>query len=221
MKLLLVEDDAETVRLLRKGLGEQGFVVDNFCNGADGLEAALSREYNLVILDVLMPELNGWGVLSQLREMDQQIPVLMLTADGAIHQRIKGLNMGADDYVTKPFIFSELSARIRSLLRRCGETQPDVLRCEDLVLDPDRFEVERGGVRIDLTSKEFQLLELLLRNKGSVLSRAFIIEQVWEIAFDGESNIVEVMMRRLRTKIDDGFEKKLIFTIRGRGYVIY
>ena len=221
MKLLLVEDDPETVRLLKQGLGEQGFIVDNFVNGADGLEAALSRDYDVVILDVMVPELSGWEILAQLREINQNIPVLMLTANGAIHQRVKGLNLGADDYVVKPFIFSELSARIRSLLRRCNEPQPETLRCEDLVLDPDRFEVERGGRRIELTSKEFQLLELLLRNKGGVLSRPFIIEQIWEISFEGESNIVEVIIRRLRNKIDDPHDRKLIHTIRGRGYVIH
>jgi two-component system copper resistance phosphate regulon response regulator CusR len=221
MKLLLLEDDSQTVRLLRQGLGEQGFVVDNFSNGAEGLEAALSRNYDLVILDVMMPEMDGWDVLARLRETDQQVPVMMLTANAAIHQRVKGLNLGADEYVTKPFIFSELNARIRSLLRRCQETPPDVLRCEDLVLDPERFEVERSGARIALTSKEFQLLELLLRNKGGVLSRAFIIEQVWEISFDGESNIVETIIRRLRTKIDDAHDRKLIHTIRGRGYVVH
>jgi len=221
MKLLLLEDDSEIVRLLRQGLGEQGFVVDNFANGADGLEAALSRDYDLVILDVMMPEMNGWDVLAQLREVDQQIPVMMLTANAAIHQRVKGLTLGADDYITKPFIFSELNARVRSLLRRCRDPQPETLRCEDLVLDPERFEVERGGTRIELTSKEFQLLELLMRNKGGVLSRAFIIEQVWEISFDGESNIVEVIIRRLRNKIDDAHGRKLIHTIRGRGYVLH
>lgn len=221
MKLLLVEDDPETVRLLKQGLGEQGFIVDNFVNGADGLEAALSRDYDLVILDVMVPELSGWDILAQLREINQNIPVLMLTANGAIHQRVKGLNLGADDYIVKPFIFSELNARIRSLLRRCNEPQPETLRCEDLVLDPDRFEVERGGRRIELTSKEFQLLELLLRNKGGVLSRPFIIEQIWEISFEGESNIVEVIIRRLRNKIDDPHDRKLIHTIRGRGYVIH
>lgn len=221
MKLLLVEDDPETVRLLKQGLGEQGYVVDNFESGADGLEAALSRAYDLVILDVMVPELNGLEVLGRLRETDANVPVLMLTANGAIHQRVKGLNLGADDYVIKPFIFSELHARIRSLLRRCNEREPETLRCEDLVLDPERFEVERAGRRIELTSKEFQLLQLLLRNKGGVLSRPFIIEQIWEISFDGESNIVEVIIRRLRNKIDDTSDRKLIHTIRGRGYVIH
>lgn len=221
MKLLLVEDDPETVRLLKQGLGEQGYIVDNFKNGADGLEAAQSRDYDLIILDIMLPEMNGWDVLQQVRETNQNIPILMLTANGAIHQRVRGLNLGADDYVIKPFIFSELNARVRSLLRRCNEPQPETLRCEDLVLDPERFEVERAGRRIDLTSKEFQLLELLLRNKGGVLSRPFIIEQIWEISFEGESNIVEVIIRRLRTKIDDPHDRKLIHTIRGRGYVLH
>jgi two-component system, OmpR family, copper resistance phosphate regulon response regulator CusR len=221
MKLLLVEDDPETVRLLKQGLGEQGYIVDNFENGAEGLEAAQSREYDLIILDIMLPEMSGWDVLAQLRESNQNVPILMLTANGAIHQRVRGLNLGADDYIIKPFIFSELNARIRSLLRRCNEPQPETLRCEDLVLDPERFEVERAGRRIELTSKEFQLLELLLRNKGGVLSRPFIIEQIWEISFEGESNIVEVIIRRLRNKIDDPHDRKLIHTIRGRGYVLH
>lgn len=220
MKLLVVEDDEKTVRFLRQGLIEQGFVVDDFRNGADGLEAALSQLYDLVILDVVMPEKSGWDVLEQLRKTDQETPVLMLTARDAVEHRVKGLTMGADDYVLKPFVFSELVARIRNILRRRNDDHSEVLSFEDLILDPIRFEVERAGKRIDLTAKEFQLLELLLRQKGGVLSRTYIAEHVWDVSFDGDSNVVEVIIRRLRAKIDDEHPRKLIHTIRGRGYVI-
>jgi two-component system, OmpR family, copper resistance phosphate regulon response regulator CusR len=220
MKLLVVEDDEKTVRLLKQGFGEHGFVVDDCRNGIDGLESALSQVYDMIVLDVMLPGKDGWDVLSQLRTADRNTPVVMLTARDAVEYRVKGLTIGADDYVVKPFAFSELIARIHTILRRRKQVAPEFLEFEDLVVDPKRFEVERAGKIIDLTSKEFLLLELLLRQPGHVLSRTYIAEQVWDMAFDCDSNVVEVNIRRLRAKIDDPFARKLIHTIRGRGYVI-
>lgn len=220
MKLLVVEDDEKTVRLLKQGFGEHGFVVDDCRNGVDGLESALSQAYDMIVLDVMLPEKDGWTVLAQLRAADRDTPVVMLSARDSVEYRVKGLTTGADDYVIKPFAFSELIARINSILRRRRQAAPEILEFEDISVDPQRFIVEREGQPLDLTSKEFLLLELLLRHQGEVLSRTFIAEQVWDMAFDGDSNVVEVNIRRLRGKIDDPFERKLIHTIRGRGYVI-
>jgi two-component system copper resistance phosphate regulon response regulator CusR len=220
MKLLVVEDDEKTVRLLRQGFGEHGFVIDDCRNGIDGLDAALSQSYDVIILDVMLPGKDGWQVLDQLRAADRMTPVVMLTARDAVEYRVKGLTAGADDYVVKPFAFSELLARIYSVLRRRGSVAPDNLEFEDLALDPKRFTVSRGGQVIELTSKEFLLLELLMRQRGEVLSRTYIAEQVWDMLFDGDSNVVEVNIRRLRAKIDEPFTRKLIQTVRGRGYVI-
>jgi two-component system copper resistance phosphate regulon response regulator CusR len=220
MKLLVVEDDEKTVRLLRQGFGENGFVIDDCRNGVDGLEAALSQSYDLIVLDVMLPGKDGWEVLNQLRTVDRTTPVVMLTARDAVEYRVKGLTAGADDYVIKPFAFSELLARIQTVLRRRRDVVPDTLMYQDLVLDPKRFSVTRAGKSIELTAKEFVLLELLLRQRGEVLSRAYIAEQVWDMSFDGDSNVVEVNIRRLRAKVDDPFERKLIHTVRGRGYVL-
>ncbi len=220
MKLLVIEDDEKTVRLLKQGFGENGFVVDDCRNGTDGLDAALSQAYDVVVLDVMLPGKDGWEVLDKLRAADRRTPVVMLTARDAVGYRVKGLTAGADDYVIKPFAFSELLARIRSVLRRRGNVAPDLLEFQDLVIDPRRFIVSRAERLIDLTSKEFLLLELLVRQQGEVLSRAYIAEQVWDMSFDSDSNVVDVNIRRLRAKIDDPFPRKLIHTIRGRGYVI-
>ncbi len=220
MKLLVVEDDEKTIRLLRQGFGEYGFVIDDCRNGIDGLDTALSQTYDMIVLDVMLPGKDGWEVLTQLRAADRQTPVVMLTARDAVEYRVKGLTAGADDYVVKPFAFSELLARIHTVLRRRKDVVPETLAFDDLTLDPKRFAVERAGRKIELTSKEFLLLELLLRQQGEVLSRTYIAEQVWDMAFDGDSNVVEVNVRRLRGKIDDPFPRKLIHTIRGRGYVI-
>ena len=220
MKLLVVEDDQKTMRLLKQGLGEHGFVVDGCDNGVDGLESALSQAYNLIILDVMLPEMDGWDVLAQLRTSDRNTPVVMLTAREAVEHRVRGLTSGADDYLTKPFAFSELLARINTILKRRQQVAPDILRFEDLELDPKRFHVKRAGASVELTSKEFLLLELLMRQQGEVLSRTYISEQIWDMAFDADSNVVEVNIRRLRGKMDDPFDRKLIHTVRGRGYVI-
>lgn len=219
MKALIIEDEIKTGDYLRKGLSENGFVVDLATNGEDGLHLALTGEYDIIVLDVMMPGRDGWSVLQELRH-SQQTPVIFLTARDKVEDRVKGLELGADDYLVKPFAFSELLARIRTLMRRGKIQQPDVLSIADLELDPLRRRATRGQTRIDLTAKEFTLLHLLLRRQGEVLSRTLIAEQVWDMNFDSDTNVVEVAMRRLRAKIDDNFEKKLIHTIRGMGYVL-
>ena len=219
MKALIVEDEAKTGDYLRKGLSENGFIVDLANNGQDGLHLALTGEYDIIVLDVMLPVRDGWSVLQELRR-SQQTPVIFLTARDKVEDRVKGLELGADDYLVKPFAFSELLARIRTLLRRGKIQQPEVLHIADLELDPLRRRATRDQTRIDLTAKEFTLLHLFLRRQGEVLSRTFIAEQVWDMNFDSDTNVVEVAMRRLRAKIDDNFDKKLIHTIRGMGYVL-
>lgn len=219
MKALIIEDEAKTGDYLRKGLGENGFIVDLANNGVDGLHLALTGEYDIIVLDVSLPGKDGWQVLQELR-LKQETPVIFLTARDKVEDRVKGLELGADDYLVKPFAFSELLARIRTLLRRGKIQQPDVLHIADLELDPVRRKATRGTSRIDLTAKEFALLHLFLRRQGEVLSRTFIAEQVWDMNFDSDTNVVEVAIRRLRAKIDDSFDKKLLHTIRGMGYVM-
>ena len=219
MKALIVEDEVKTGDYLRKGLSENGFIVDLACNGEDGLHLALTGEYDVIVLDVTLPGKDGWNVLQELRR-SQQTPVIFLTARDKVEDRVKGLELGADDYLVKPFAFSELLARIRTLLRRGKIQQPEILQIADLELDPIRRRAIRGQARIDLTAKEFTLLHLFLRRQGEVLSRTFIAEQVWDMNFDSDTNVVEVAMRRLRAKIDDSYDKKLIHNIRGMGYVL-
>jgi two-component system copper resistance phosphate regulon response regulator CusR len=219
MKALIVEDEAKTGDYLRKGLSENGFVVDLAVNGEDGLHLALTGEYDIIVLDVMLPKKDGWSVLRELR-LSQQTPVIFLTAKDKVEDRVKGLELGADDYLLKPFAFSELLARIRTLMRRGKIQQPEVMSIADLELDPIRRRATRAQTRIDLTAKEFTLLHLFLRRQGEVLSRTLIAEQVWDMNFDSDTNVVEVAMRRLRAKIDDPFDKKLIHTIRGMGYVL-
>lgn len=220
MRMLVIEDDLKTLGLLEQAFRENGFMVDGHTNGIDGLNAALEHDYDMVVLDVMLPQKDGWQVLDQLRQQNKNTPVIMLTARDAVEHRVRGLTAGADDYVVKPFAFSELLARVHGILKRRKPTASEVMAFEDLTLDSRRFEVTRAGNRIDLTSKEFLLLELLLRQQGDVLSRAYIAEQVWDMSFDGDSNVVEVSIRRLRAKIDDPYERKLVQTVRGRGYVI-
>ena len=219
MKALIVEDEAKTGEYLRKGLSENGFIVDLASNGHDGLHLALTGEYDIIVLDVMLPGKDGWSVLQELRR-SQQTPVIFLTARDKVEDRVKGLELGADDYLVKPFAFSELLARIRTLMRRGKVQQPEVLSIANLELDPLRRRATRDQTRIDLTAKEFALLHLFLRRQGEVLSRTYIAEQVWDMNFDSDTNVVEVAMRRLRAKIDDNFDKKLIHTIRGMGYVL-
>lgn len=219
MKVLIVEDQVKTGDYLLKGLSENGFNADLATDGAGGLHLALTGEYDVIVLDVMLPGMDGWSVLQELRR-SRQTPVIFLTARDKIEDRVKGLELGADDYLVKPFAFSELLARIRTLLRRGKIQQPEVLCVADLELDPIRRRATRGHARIDLTAKEFVLLHLLLRRQGEILSRTFIAEQVWDMNFDSDTNVVEVAIRRLRAKIDDDFDKKLIHTIRGMGYVL-
>lgn len=218
MKLLIVEDDQKARDFLKKGLEEQGFVVDCAGNGAEGLDLASAQSYDLIVLDVMMPVRDGWWMLSELRRRNCSSAVIMLTARESVESRVQGLTLGADDYLVKPFAFTELLARIKAIMRRSSTLLPEVLSLEDLELDPRRHLVRRGNQRIELTAKEFLLLELLLRHKGEVLSRTYISEQVWDMRFDTDSNVVDVNIRRLRAKVDDPFPRKLIHTIRGRGY---
>lgn len=221
MRILVVEDEPKTGDYLKQGLAEAGFMVDLARDGLDGLHLALTEAYDLAVLDVMLPGIEGWQVLQGIRKAGKDMPVLFLTARDSVDDRVKGLELGADDYLVKPFAFSELLARVRTLLRRGSKTkEADVLRAADLELDLMRRRVTRSGKKIDLTSKEFSLLELLLRRQGEVLPRSLIASQVWDMNFDSDTNVIEVAIRRLRAKVDDSFELKLIHTVRGMGYVL-
>ena len=221
MKILIVEDEPKTGDYLKQGLVEAGFVVDLVRDGQDGLHHALTETYDLAILDVMLPGLDGWSVLRGIRTAGKDTPVLFLSARDHVDDRVKGLELGADDYLVKPFAFSELLARVRTLLRRGAKASAaEFLRAADLECDLLRRRVTRAGRRIELTAKEFALLELLLRRQGEVLPRSLIASQVWDMNFDSDTNVIEVAMRRLRAKLDDNFEPKLIRTVRGMGYVL-
>ncbi len=221
MKILIVEDEPKAGDYLRQGLREAGYVVDLVTNGIDGLHHGLEGDHDLVILDVMLPGMDGWQVLSSLRSRGREMPVLFLTARDQVEDRVKGLELGADDYLVKPFSFAELLARVRTILRR-GRSglEATTLQVADLELDLLRRRVTRAGKRIDLTAKEFGLLELLMRRHGEVLPRSLIASQVWDVNFDSDTNVIEVAMRRLRSKVDDPFELRLIQTVRGMGYVL-
>jgi two-component system copper resistance phosphate regulon response regulator CusR len=220
MKLLIVEDEQKAAAYLCKGLTENGFVVDVADRGDIGLDLAWTGDYDLIILDVMLPGADGWTVLQRLREAGKQTPVLFLTARDSVQDRVKGLDLGADDYLIKPFAFSELLARVRTLLRRGPAQQSEIVRVADIELDLVRHKATRGGKRLNLTPKEFSLLSLLTRRTGEVLSRTLIAEQVWDMNFDSNTNVVDVHVRRLRSKVDDPFLEKLIHTVRGVGYVL-
>ena len=220
MKILLVEDEPKTVAFLRKGLTEHGFVVDAAERGDDGLHLALTHHYEAVVLDVMLPGLDGWAVLAEMRRAGRTTPVLFLTARDAVDDRVRGLELGADDYLVKPFAFAEFLARVRSLLRRGPARQPESLQVADLEIDLVRLKATRAGRHLDLTPKEFLLLSLLARRAGEVLSRTLIAEQVWDVNFESDTNVVDVNVRRLRAKADDPFDQKLIHTVRGVGYVL-
>ena len=220
MKILVVEDETKTAAYLRKGLTESGFTVDLAEDGAEGFQMARTGDHDLIVLDVMLPERDGWSVLSGLRGSGKQTPVLFLTARDAVEDRVRGLQAGADDYLVKPFAFAELLARVRTLLRRSPVRQPETLCIGDLDIDFHAHRAMRGGRRLDLTPKEFSLLSLLARRKGEVVTRTVIAGQVWDMNFDSHTNVVDVHIRRLRTKVDDPFEQKLIRTVRGVGYVL-
>ena len=220
MRLLVIEDEAKTAKFLKKGLSEAGFVVDVALDGQDGLELAKNVEFDIIILDIMLPGLDGWQVLTGLRQAGKTTQVLFLTARDAVHERVRGFELGADDYLVKPFAFSELLARVRSRLRRMPARPQDVVCMADLEIDLLRHRATRGGRRLDLTTKEFLLLSLLARRAGEVLSRTVIAESVWDMNFDSETNVVDVSVRRLRSKVDDPFASKLIHTVRGAGYVL-
>lgn len=219
MRILVIEDDERAVTYLRKGLAEAGYVVESALNGEDGLDLATTRPFDLIILDVMLPRRNGWSVMSDLRRQ-VDTPVIFLTARDAVPDRIKGLELGADDYLLKPFAFSELLARIRTVLRRGPLQQTASLRIADLELDLIRHHARRGGEQLTLTAKEFSLLALMARHQGEVLTRTQIAELVWDIHFHSDSNVVDVAIARLRRKVDHGFGAELIHTVRGVGYVL-
>ncbi|MCY1274136.1 Transcriptional activator protein CopR [compost metagenome] len=221
MKLLIVEDEPKTGQYLQQGLSEAGFSVELARDGLEGQHLALAGDHDLIVLDVMLPGRDGWQILRSLREAGRGVPVLFLTARDSVADRVQGLELGADDYLVKPFAFAELLARVRTLLRR-GASTPALthLQAADLRLDLLRRRVERDGRRIDLSAKEFALLELLLRRQGEVLPKSLIASQVWDMNFDSDTNVIEVAIRRLRAKVDDGFAQPLIHTVRGMGYVL-
>ncbi|MBX3709173.1 MAG: heavy metal response regulator transcription factor [Gammaproteobacteria bacterium] len=219
MRILIVEDENKTAAYLKKGLSESGFIVDIATNGEDGLYLATHHHYDLIVLDVMLPKVSGWSIIVEIRRMYPDARVLFLTARDDVEDKVKGFELGADDYLVKPFAFSELLARIRSLLRR-GTTQlSDNLCISDLTIDILKHKATRNSQRLNLTPKEFALLVMLAQREGEVLSRTLIAESVWDINFDSDTNVVDVAIRRLRQKVDDPFEKKLIHTVRGMGYV--
>ncbi len=218
MRILVVEDEPKTARYLRKGLSEHGYVVDTADNGIDGLKLALHGQFDLILLDLMMAGLDGLSLLRQLRAQ-RDTPVLVLSARDTVDDRVAGLQLGADDYLVKPFAFSELLARVQTLLRRSQSRVDLVLQVDDLEVDLARRRVTRAGRRVDLTAKEFALLDYFMRNTGRVLSRTLIAEHVWDLNFDSDTNVVDVTVRRLRAKIDDGHTSRLLHTLRGVGYV--
>lgn len=220
MRILIVEDEQKVSRFIVSGLTAESYAVDAASDGRTGLELASTYDYDLVILDLMLPQLSGTEVLRGIRRIDHRVPILMLTARDSVADKVEHLEAGADDYLTKPFAFAELMARIKALLRRGSVDRPNVLRIADLELDRLSQQVRRASKRVDLTAKEYALLEYLMSNAGRVLSRTMIIDHVWDQSFDGATNIVDVYVRHLRGKVDDGYDKKLIRTVRGVGYKI-
>lgn len=222
MRILVIEDETSLAQTLQRGLSEHGHVVDTVPDGVDGLHLAVEGSYDLLLIDVMLPGLDGFGVLQALRR-SRDTPVLMLTARDGVADRVRGLQGGADDYLVKPFAFAELLARVDALLRRGGaerSLRPSTLAFADLEVDLLARRAVRSGVRLNLTAKEFKLLALMLRRQGEVLSRTVLADQVWDMNFDSDTNVIDVAVRRLRRKLDDPFERKLLHTVRGMGYVL-
>jgi heavy metal response regulator len=220
MRILVIEDDRRVASFIRRGLSADKFVVDVAQEGQSGLDLALSKDYNLIILDLMLPGLTGQEVLDGIRKTNRTVPVLILTAKGAVRDKVELFEKGCDDYLTKPFAFAELQARVKALLRRGKTENRDRLQVADLYVDFNKRLVTRSGRKIELTLKEYALLEYLIRNAGQVLSRSMIVDQVWDQSFDSFTNVVDVYIRYLRNKVDQGFELKLIHTVRGVGYVL-
>lgn len=220
MRLLVIEDEQKVANFIKQGLEEEGYAVDHAADGASGLQMALEGLHDVIVLDVLLPRLDGLGVLQQLRQENVTTPVLLLTVRATIEDKVLGLDAGADDYLTKPFAFEEFVARVRALLRRRAETAPPILQVADLALDPARRVVSRGDQKIDLTPREFALLDYFMRNPGRVLTRTMIANRVWDYTFDAATNVIDVYVNYLRKKIDSGHDDKLLHTVRGVGYVL-
>ena len=218
MRVLVVEDEVKMAGLLKRALEEEGYAVDTAADGAEAIWLGTENPYDAVVLDLMLPDVDGFEVCRKLREAGRWSPVLMLTARDAVGDRVSGLDAGADDYLTKPFSFEELLARLRALIRRGAHERPAILRCGDVTLDPSTRRVARGDVPIDLTAKEYSLLEYFMRHPGEVLSRTRLIEHVWDFAYEGDSNVVDVYVRYLREKIDRPFGQDSIETVRGAGY---
>jgi DNA-binding response OmpR family regulator len=220
MRVLVVEDEKKTASFISKALQAEGFAVSTCHRGDEALAAAANSSFDGIVLDIMLPGLDGLSILKQLRSRKNQTPVLLVSARGAVNERIEGLNAGADDYLPKPFVIAELVARVRALGRRGGESKSTLLRVADLTLDTISHRAERGGKSFDLTAREFRLLEFLMRSSGHICGRMSIIEKVWDYDFDPGTNLVDVYIKRLREKIDEGFESKLLHTVRGAGYVL-
>ena len=220
MRVLVVEDEKKTAAFVRKALQAEQFAVDVSHNGSEALTLALNTPFDAIVLDIMLPGRDGISVVRQLREKHVRTPILLLSARGEVNERVDGLNAGADDYLPKPFVLAELIARVRALGRRTAEPHSVVMRVADLALNTVTHEAERGGTRIELTAREYRLLELLMRSAGRICSRMTILEKVWDYDFDPGTNVVDVYIRRLRGKIDEGFEPKLLHTVRGVGYAL-
>jgi heavy metal response regulator len=220
MRILVVEDEKKVASFIQKGLEEEGYAVDVAADGEEGLTMALTRVHDLILLDIRLPKMDGLHVLQAIRQDNVTTPVLLLTVRATIEDKVLGLDAGADDYLTKPFAFQELVARVRALLRRRAEVEPTVLQIGDLTLDPARRTVSRGGKKIDVTPREFALLDYFMRNPGRVLTRTMIAEHVWDYSFDTSTNVIDVYVNYLRRKIDAGHTLKLLHTVRGVGYVL-